>query len=209
MATGRDDFVIAFRSAFLKKKDKQKFSLLTLIFLSLFTIILGNFDFKVIRIFKSGINEIIYRSTFLISIPENKIKNIIRFPIKGLSGEYLESIKLNKNEVLPGDREFAFARYNLIYDRNNPTHFRKNNFLALVKEEKLANLKTSFDPKTRHLVINLENNILINDFLVNQQSIEKVEIFFQEYLNLPKNIKLQFYGTGHQLLENSKIDPLK
>jgi len=76
MATGRDDFVIAFRSAFLKKKDKQKFSLLTLIFLSLFTIILGNFDFKVIRIFKSGINEIIYRSTFLISIPENKIKNI-------------------------------------------------------------------------------------------------------------------------------------
>ena len=30
MATSRDDFVIAFRSAFLKKKDKQKFSLLTL-----------------------------------------------------------------------------------------------------------------------------------------------------------------------------------
>ena len=28
MATGRDDFVIAIRSAFLKKKDKQKFSLL-------------------------------------------------------------------------------------------------------------------------------------------------------------------------------------
>ena len=34
MATGRDDFVIAIRSAFLKKKDKQKFSLLTLIILS-------------------------------------------------------------------------------------------------------------------------------------------------------------------------------
>ena len=48
MVTGRDDFVIAFRSAFLKKKDKQKFSLLTLIFLSIFVIILGNFNFKVI-----------------------------------------------------------------------------------------------------------------------------------------------------------------
>ena len=44
MATGRDDFVIAFRSAFLKKKDKQKFSLLTLIFLSVFVIILSNFN---------------------------------------------------------------------------------------------------------------------------------------------------------------------
>jgi rod shape-determining protein MreC len=76
MATGRDDFVIAFRSAFLKKKDKQKFSLLTLIFLSIFVIILGGFDSKVIKIFKTGINEIIYRSSFLVSIPEKKIKKI-------------------------------------------------------------------------------------------------------------------------------------
>ena len=76
MATGRDDFVIAFRSAFLKKKDKQKFSLLTLIFLSIFVIILGNFNFKIIKIVKLGINEFIYRSSFFISIPENKIKKI-------------------------------------------------------------------------------------------------------------------------------------
>ncbi len=76
MATGRDDFVIAFRSAFLKKKDKQKFSLLTLIFLSIFVIILGNFNFKVIKIIKLGINEFIYRSSFVVSIPENKIKQI-------------------------------------------------------------------------------------------------------------------------------------
>ena len=76
MAIGRDDFVIAFRSAFLKKKDKQKFSLLTLIFLSIFIIILGNLNFKVIQILKLGINEVIYRSAFFISIPENKIKKI-------------------------------------------------------------------------------------------------------------------------------------
>ena len=76
MAAGRDDFVIAFRSAFLKKKDKQKFSLLTLIFLSIFLIILSNFNFKIIKIIKMGINEAVYRSSFFISIPENKIKNI-------------------------------------------------------------------------------------------------------------------------------------
>ena len=76
MATGRDDFVIAIRSAFLKKKDKQKFSLLTLIFLSIFVIILSNFNFKAIKIIKSSINEVIYRSSFLISIPENYFKNL-------------------------------------------------------------------------------------------------------------------------------------
>ena len=76
MAKSRDDFVIAFRSAFLKKKDKQKFSLLTLIFLSILVIILSNFNFKIIKIIKMGINEVVYRSSFFISIPENKIKSI-------------------------------------------------------------------------------------------------------------------------------------
>ena len=76
MATGRDDFVIAFRSAFLKKKDKQKFSLLTLIILSIIVIILSNINFKPIQFLKIGINEIIYRSSFIVSKPENYIKNL-------------------------------------------------------------------------------------------------------------------------------------
>ena len=76
MATGRDDFVIAIRSAFLKKKDKQKFSLLTLIFLSIFVIVLSNFNFKAIQFVKLGINEVIYRSSHIASIPENKFKEI-------------------------------------------------------------------------------------------------------------------------------------
>ena len=74
MATNRDDFVIAFRSAFLKKKDKQKFSLLTLLFLSIVVIIFSNLDFKIIKFIKIGINEVVYRSSFLISVPENRIK---------------------------------------------------------------------------------------------------------------------------------------
>ena len=41
MASSRDDFVIAFRSAFLKKENKQKFSLFTLLFISILIIILS------------------------------------------------------------------------------------------------------------------------------------------------------------------------
>ncbi len=71
MASSRDDFIIAIRSAFLKKSTKQKFSLLTLVFFSIFIIVLSNFDFKAIRFTKSIIKEIIYRSSFVVSIPEN------------------------------------------------------------------------------------------------------------------------------------------
>ena len=76
MATGRDDFVIAFRSAFLKKKDKQKFSLLSLILLSIVVIILSNINFKPIQFVKIGINEIIYRSSYIVSKPENYIEKL-------------------------------------------------------------------------------------------------------------------------------------
>ena len=75
MASSRDDFIIAIRSAFLKKSTQQKFSLLTLVFVSIFTIILSSLDFKAVRYLKIAINEVVYRSSFLISIPENLIRN--------------------------------------------------------------------------------------------------------------------------------------
>ena len=76
MVKGRDDFVIALRSAFFKKKDKQKFSLISLIILSIIIIFLSNFNFKPIQLVKLGINEVIYRSSYISSIPENKIKEV-------------------------------------------------------------------------------------------------------------------------------------
>ena len=75
METSRDDFVIAIRSAFLKKGTQQRFSLLSLIFFSIIFLILGSLNFKVINYLKIGINEIVYRSSFLVSGPENFIKN--------------------------------------------------------------------------------------------------------------------------------------
>ncbi len=75
MASSRDDFIIAIRSAFLKRSTQQKFSLLTLLLVSIFVIILSSLDYKVIRYLKIGINEVVYRSSFVVSIPENFLKN--------------------------------------------------------------------------------------------------------------------------------------
>ena len=75
MASSRDDFIIAIRSAFLKKSTQQKFSLLTLVFISLFIVVLSSLDFKVVRYSKSILSELVYRSSFVVSVPENFIKN--------------------------------------------------------------------------------------------------------------------------------------
>ena len=74
METSRDDFVIAIRSAFLKKQNQQRFSLFGLIVFSLLILILGGFNFKPINYLKLAIKELVYRSTFIVSVPEKFIK---------------------------------------------------------------------------------------------------------------------------------------
>ena len=95
MVKGRDDFIIALRSAFFKKKDKQKFSLISLIILSIAIIILSNFNFKPIQLIKLGINDVIYRSSYISSVPENKIKEAIsKFKL------HLDLYKNHQNQLI-------------------------------------------------------------------------------------------------------------
>ena len=75
MESSRDDFVIAVRSAFLKKGTQQRFSLLGLILFSIIFMILGGLNFKGIDYVKTSIKEIAYRASFVVTIPENIIKN--------------------------------------------------------------------------------------------------------------------------------------
>ena len=74
MQASRDDFVIAIRSAFLKKENKQKFSLVALIFLTFLILISEKFSLKPVEYLKISLKEVTYRSTFIVSVPENFIK---------------------------------------------------------------------------------------------------------------------------------------
>ena len=71
MQTNRDDFIIAIRSAFLKKGNQQRFSLIALIFFSIFIIVLGKYNFKGVNFLKLSLKELVYRTTFIVSVPEN------------------------------------------------------------------------------------------------------------------------------------------
>jgi len=74
MATiSRDDFSIAVRSAFLKKGNKQKFSLLALIVASIVLLSLESFNSKSLNFVRSTIKDVIYRTSFITSIPGKTI----------------------------------------------------------------------------------------------------------------------------------------
>ena len=67
--TGRDDFIIAIRSAFLKKGTRQKFSLFTLIIISVLVLSLEYFKTGPINKFRSITKDIIFKGSFFISEP--------------------------------------------------------------------------------------------------------------------------------------------
>ena len=76
MAASRDDFIIAIRSAFLKKSNKQRFSLIGLIFFSVGLLIISKINLPVTNYLKITLNEIVYRTSFIISVPEKKIQDV-------------------------------------------------------------------------------------------------------------------------------------
>ena len=133
------------------------------------------------------------------------LKKIFRYPIKGLSGENLNEILLEENQVLPGDREYAFARSHVAFDETNPVYLRKTNFLALIKEDKLAKLNTKFISKSKRLIIKVDKKIVLDEMLVNETNINKVEVFFQKFLNLGDNNKPKLVkGTKNENTKNLK-----
>jgi len=77
MATesGRDDFIIAIRSAFLKKGTRQKFSLFTLLIISILVLSLEYFKTGPVDKFRSFTKDFIYKSSFFISLPFVFVKN--------------------------------------------------------------------------------------------------------------------------------------
>jgi rod shape-determining protein MreC len=124
MASSRDDFVIAIRSAFLKKSYQQKFSLLTLIFSSLIVIILGSFNFKAIQYVKIGINEVIYRSSNIASLPENYFNNLnikINEHLKLYDQYKKNEIELNKLKEKKLSNDFLILENNKLRELINET----------------------------------------------------------------------------------------
>ena len=97
METSRDDFVIAIRSAFLKKGTQQRFSLLGLMIFSIIFLILGNFNFKPINYLKIAIKEITYSVSFIASLPENALENIY-LAVQNQNNLYVKNKKI-KSEL--------------------------------------------------------------------------------------------------------------
>ena len=81
------------------------------------------------------------------------ITHLTRYPVKGLTGEALETLQLIAGEGIAGDRAVAIAREAGVFDPGAPEAKSKMHFLMLAKDEALAALDTRFDDSTQTLTV--------------------------------------------------------
>jgi uncharacterized protein YcbX len=77
-----------------------------------------------------------------------KIDGLYRYPLKGFSGESIESVNLGSSETFPDDRRFALLKHKegVAFDPENPVWLHKENFLCAFTAPKLmAKYRISFD----------------------------------------------------------------
>jgi len=81
------------------------------------------------------------------------VQKICVYPVKGLSPQLLDEATLRPGDGVPGDRRFALVHASSAVDPMNPTWAQKRNFLALVADEKLAQLEARHDLETNVLTL--------------------------------------------------------
>jgi uncharacterized protein YcbX len=111
-----------------------------------------------------------------------RIESLYRYPVKGLSPELLESAEVEKGGCFPFDRAFALAHASTQFDPNAPKHLRKNHFLQLMRNERLAKLRTAFDPETKTLVVSRDGKVVAKGNLGVSVGRQLIEQFFAAWM---------------------------
>jgi uncharacterized protein YcbX len=110
-----------------------------------------------------------------------RLDSIYRYPVKGLSPESLAAVSLTAHAPLPGDRLYAIENGPSGFDPASPAYFPKTQFLMLMRNERLAALKTGFDLATHTLTIAANGTEVARGALQQQQGREAIERFFARY----------------------------
>ena len=159
MATSRDDFVIAIRSAFLKKGNQQRFSLIGLIFFSVGLLILSKINLPFTNYLKITLNEIVYRTSFIVSVPEKKILDL--------------SNKIQDHYNVYNDYVLVKEKIKTLESKKYETQFLE------VENKRLKKTITEYIFKSDELVAKVlidKNSPFLKSVIVNKGSKDKVKL---------------------------------
>lgn len=110
------------------------------------------------------------------------ITSLYRYPVKGLSPEPLDRATLSAGHYFPGDRLFAVENGPSGFDEAAPEHQPKIKYLMLMRNERLAGLRTQYHDATRELSIGHEGREAVRGDLATKEGRLAIEAFFRRFM---------------------------
>jgi uncharacterized protein YcbX len=110
------------------------------------------------------------------------VDSIYRYPVKGLSPERLDGVRLEPGQTLPADRKYAIENGPSGFDSAAPAYFPKTQFLMLMRNERLATLDTRYEDASHTLAIRGEGRELARGDLSSKEGRLAIEAFFRRFM---------------------------
>jgi uncharacterized protein YcbX len=110
-----------------------------------------------------------------------QIASLYRYPVKGLSPEALQRTRLAPGATVPSDRLYAIENGPSGFDPAAPAYFPKQRFLMLMRNERLAALRTHFDDASDTLTISYDGREAARGDLRTPEGRAAIEAFFARY----------------------------
>jgi GntR family transcriptional regulator/MocR family aminotransferase len=131
-------------------------------------------------------------------IPMAVVRELYRYPIKGLSAQSLPSVALAAGWPFPGDRVFALARPGAPIDSDDPQWAKKGLFVMLMLDAGLARVRTHLDVETLRFTATQGGRSIAEASLADESDRAALEKFFWQLLPaLPAPPTLVRSRAGH------------
>lgn len=138
-------------------------------------------------------------------MPDARIQAIYRYPVKGLSPQPLGRVALKPGQTLPADRLYAIENGPSGFDPAAPAYFPKQRFLMLMRNERLASLRTEYDEANHTLTIQWQGREAATGDLRTKEGRLAVEAFFRRFM--PDELRgppKVLFGDGHSFSDVAK-----
>jgi uncharacterized protein len=131
-------------------------------------------------------------------VPEAEIASLYRYPVKGLTPESLASVTLSVGQTIPADRRYAIENGPSGFDPTAPAWRPKTQYLMLMRNERLAALRSHFDDATHRLTIHRGGAVVAEGDLETEAGRTAVEGYFaRDFQSELKGPPKLLSGGGH------------
>lgn len=131
---------------------------------------------------------------------------LYHYPVKGLSAQPLDSVALEAGRGFPLDRVFGIARHDSGFDPRDPQPLPKNRFFMLMKDERLAELDTHYDPQTGSLAVRVGGRTVLDADISTAEGAGETVSFFAAMFDLDAGSRPVFaHAEPHRFTDVSVV----